>query len=138
MAGQPNNQDPMEALGFMGRLSAAIVAPVAVYMLLWQLGAGFLQPRLSTQAMSQAVNVLSVAIPCLGVLASVTIAGRRSGALIGGPTMMIFFLYLYVMSAVALEWLPPLLTLAGVLLAVLLAPFCPVIGRELLSRFQRR
>lgn len=138
MAGQPNNQDPMEALGFMGRFSASLIAPVAVYMLLWQVGVGFLQPRLSTQAMGQAVNVLSVMIPCIGVLASVVIAGRRSGPLIGGPTMMIFFLYLYVLSTVALEWLPPLLTLFGVLLAVLLAPFCPVLGRELLTRFQKR
>ncbi|MFC0269468.1 hypothetical protein [Kushneria aurantia] len=131
------NNDPATALGFMGRLSAAVIAPVAVYLLLWQIGLGLAQPRFEGAALGMVVNLLSVVIPALGVLAAVAVAGRRSGSLIGAPVMVLFFLYLYISSAVTLEWLPPLLTLVGAGLGVALARWCPVMGEEVFARFRR-
>lgn len=137
MAGQGNNEDPSAALGFMGRLSGAMVVPVVVYMLLWQVCLGFLRPRVSTAQLGSAVSVLSVIVPFIAVLAAVVIAGRRSGSLIGGAVMMLFFLYLYLSSAVILSWGPPLLTLLGIGLAAAMARWCPTLGEELFN-FTRR
>ncbi|ART62681.1 hypothetical protein [Kushneria marisflavi] len=132
-----NNQEPGAALGVMGRLSGAIVAPVAVYMLLWQVGLRLVHEFAGTAQQSTRISILSVAIPALGVLAAVVIAGRRSGALVGGGVMMLFFLYLYISSAATLEWGPPLLTLVGVGIAAVLARWCPTIGDELFDVFKR-
>lgn len=132
-----NNQDPGAALGFMGRLSGAMVAPVAVYMLLWQLGLRLVHEFSGSAQQGTRISILSVAIPALGVLAAVFIAGRRSGALIGGAVMMLFFLYLYLSSAATLEWGPPLLTLLGVGIAAVLARWCPTMGEELFDALRR-
>ncbi|ARS52955.1 hypothetical protein [Kushneria konosiri] len=132
-----NNQEPGAALGFMGRLSGAMVAPVAVYMLLWQVGLRLVHEFAGTAQQGVRISILSVAIPALGVLASVAIAGRRSGALVGGGVMMLFFLYLYISSAATLEWGPPLLTLLGVGIAAALARWCPTMGEELFDTFKR-
>ncbi|WP_456269235.1 hypothetical protein M1D97_02810 [Kushneria sp. AK178] len=132
-----NNQDPGAALGFLGRLSGAMVAPVAVYMLLWQVGMSLVNEYVATTQQGTRISILSVAIPALGVLASIVIAGRRSGAVIGGAVMMLFFLYLYLSSAVTLEWGPPLLTLLGVAIAAVLGRWCPTMGDELFDAFKR-
>ncbi|REC94734.1 hypothetical protein [Kushneria indalinina] len=132
-----NNQDPGAALGFMGRLSGAMVAPVAIYMLLWQVGMRLVNEYAVTGQQATRISILSVAIPALGVLASIFIAGRRSGALIGGAVMMLFFLYLYVSSAATLEWGPPLLTLLGVGIAAVVGRWCPTLGEELFDALQR-
>ncbi|GHC26150.1 hypothetical protein GCM10010082_19060 [Kushneria pakistanensis] len=128
-----NNEDPGAALGFMGRLSGAMVAPVAVYMLLWQVGMGLVNEYAGSAQQATRISILSVAIPALGVLASVVIAGRRSGVLLGGGVMLFFFAYLYLSTAATLEWKPPLLTLLGVALAAVFARWCPTMGEELFN-----
>ncbi|MFC0338096.1 hypothetical protein SAMN05421848_2536 [Kushneria avicenniae] len=138
MAGQHgNNEEPGDALGFMARLSGAMVAPVAVYMLLWQFGLGLVNEYAGTTHQAARISILSVAIPALGVLASIVIAGRRSGALVGGAVMMLFFLYLYLSSAATLEWGPPLKTLLGVAIAAAAGRWCPTMGEELFKTFKR-
>ncbi|SPJ33001.1 hypothetical protein [Kushneria phyllosphaerae] len=126
-----NNQDPGAALGFMGRLSGAMVAPVVLYMVLWQVGRGLISEYAGSLQQGTMITLLSVMIPGLGVLASVFIAGRRSGVLIGGGVMLLFFAYLYVSTAVVLSWGPPLQTLLGVALAAAVARWCPSLGEEL-------
>ncbi len=132
-----NNEDPGAALGFMGRLSGAMIAPVAVYMVLWQLGLALANEYAGSTQQATRISILSVAIPALGVLASVIIAGRRSGVLLGGAVMLLFFAYIYLSSAVALTWGPPLLTLAGVVLAAVVARWCPTMGEELFNPTRR-
>lgn len=125
---KPGSDEPVKT---MLRLTGALAAPVVVYLVLWELVVGWLLPGVTAAGREFAINAANVAIPCLGVLASVLLVGVKIGRLLGGGVMTLFFLYAYLVSGAAFSWTPILLTLAGVALALVLARFCPVLKPDL-------
>lgn len=117
------------------RLIGSFAAPVVIYLVVWELVARLILPGVGAGGRDFVVNLFSVLIPFAGVLVSVFLVGLKAGRLLGGGVMMVFFLYLYVSSGVAFTWLPVLLTLAGVILAVVVARFCPTMKPDLSGAF---
>ncbi|WP_129591296.1 hypothetical protein [Salinicola tamaricis] len=128
---QPPKPGADEPVRTVSRLIGAFAAPVLIYLVVWELAARLLLPGVAASGREFVINLCSVLIPCLGVLVSVYLAGVRAGRLLGGGVMSLFFLYLYVSSGVAFSWLPVLLTLGGVALALVLARFCPTLKPDL-------
>lgn len=117
------------------RLIGAFAAPVLIYLVVWELVARLVLPGVAEGGRTFVINLFSVLIPFAGVLVSVYLAGIKAGRLLGGGVMTVFFLYLYVSSGVAFTWLPVLLTLGGVVLAVVAARFCPTMKPDLSAAF---
>ncbi|OHV07630.1 hypothetical protein [Kushneria phosphatilytica] len=126
--GSPNSSD---ALIRLARFIGAFLAAPLLYLVLWQLAADMLLPREAGSSRLVMINLFSVAIPCLGVLATIYLAGPRAGRIMGSVVMMVFFLFLYLSSAVTLELLPPLLTVLGIALAVLISRRMPTMTPDL-------
>ncbi|NRB58154.1 MAG: hypothetical protein HRU39_19620, partial [Salinicola sp.] len=101
----------------------------------WELVARLILPGVAEGGREFVINLFSVLIPFVGVLASVYLAGTRAGRLLGGGVMTVFFLYLYVSSGVVFSWLPVALTLGGVVLAVAVARYCPTMKPDLGDAF---
>jgi len=129
---KPGADEPIRTLL---RLIGSFAAPVVVYLVVWEVVARLVLPNVAESGRSFAINLFSVLIPCAGVLVSVYLAGIKAGRLLGGGVMSVFFLYLYVSSGVAFSWLPVLLTLGGVALAVVLARYCPTMKPDLSGAF---
>ncbi|RKQ96968.1 hypothetical protein C7446_2829 [Kushneria sinocarnis] len=121
MSQPPGNPNSTDALIRLARFIGAFLAAPLLYLVLWQLAADLLLPRAGDSGRLFVINLLSVAIPCLGVLATIYLAGPRAGRIMGSVVMMVFFLFLYLSSAVTLELLPPLLTVLGIALAVFIS-----------------
>lgn len=117
------------------RLIGSFCAPVLVYLVAWELVARIVLPSVGGGSREFVINLFSVLIPFLGVLASVYLAGIKAGRLLGGGVMTVFFLYLYVSSSVVFSWLPVALTLGGVAIAVVVARYCPTMKPDLSGNF---
>ncbi|WP_110707980.1 hypothetical protein AAGT95_02700 [Salinicola lusitanus] len=117
------------------RLIGSFAAPVAIYLVAWELVAWLILPAVAAAGRAFTINLFSVLIPFVGVLASVYLAGVRAGRLLGGGVMTVFFLYLYTSSGVVFSWLPVALTLVGILLAVAAARYCPTMKPDLGDAF---
>lgn len=132
---QPPKPGADEPIRTMLRLIGSFAAPVVIYLVVWEVVARLILPSVAEAGRSFVINLFSVLIPCAGVLVSVYLAGIKAGRLLGGGVMTVFFLYLYVSSGVVFSWLPVLLTLGGVALAVVLARFCPTMKPDLSGTF---
>lgn len=117
------------------RLIGSFAAPAVLYLVAWELVAQLALPDIAAGGREFVINLFSVLIPFAGVLASVYLAGVRIGRLLGGGVMTVFFLYLFLSSGVAFSWLPILLTLAGIALALVAARFCPIMKPDLSGVF---
>jgi len=117
------------------RLIGSFAAPVVVYLVAWELVARLILPGVTGGGREFVINLFSVLIPFVGVLVSVYLAGIKAGRLMGGGVMTIFFLYLYISSNIVFSWLPVALTLGGVVLAVVVARYCPTLKPDLGGAF---
>ncbi|WP_192035030.1 hypothetical protein [Halomonas sp. YLGW01] len=134
---QPPTPDGNETPRTLLRLLGAFAAPVIVYLLAWEGVARGVLPGVDESARGLMIHLFSVLIPCLGVLASIAIAGVKAGRMLGGGVMAVFFLTMYTASGVAFGWLPVGLTLLGIALAWGLGRLCPTMSPDLSTAFHR-
>ena len=132
---QPHKPGADEPVRTVLRLIGSFAAPVLVYLVAWELVARLILPGVAASGREFVINLFSVLIPFAGVLLSVYLAGIKAGRLMGGGVMAVFFLYLYVSSGVVFSWLPVALTLGGILLAVVVARYCPTMKPDLGGAF---
>ncbi|RAR62944.1 hypothetical protein BCL93_103177 [Onishia taeanensis] len=131
----PSKPGSDETARTMLRLLGGFAAPAAIYLVVWEAVARWVLPNIAASGKGFVIDLSSVLIPCVGVLASIFITGVKAGRMLGGGVMAVFFLILYFSSGVAFSWSPVGLTFAGIALAWGLARFCPTMKPDLSTAF---